>query len=643
MIKIIIDFESYCNLDITLVGANKYADHPSCRVLCMSYKIDDAPTQIWIAGANWPEDLREAINNPASKIYAFGATFEILIWRGPAKRDYPEYFVDLPISKFIDVRALCSRFRMPQNLSAAGKALECNTEKMAIGKRLIRVCCKPGHNPTQRDYADLYAYCIVDTDVLSEILDALPADHFTPLEQSLWELTFRINERGVPIDLQATKSIIKYINAYMTEMTTLLPEITNGLIQTPGQIQKIKQFCKLHGIDTPNLQADTVKKLLNQNDLPEDVRTVLEIRQLTGLSSLKKYTAIVNMENNGYVQGNLNYHRAGTGRWGGQGFQFHNLPRAKVDDPEKYIQKFINVEEIDKPAQIAKALIRPMICAPEGYSLIVSDYTSVENMFLAFCCDDLQTLNLFRNKECQYTDMASFLYNKPIEDITKDERFFGKTIILGCGFQMGAIRFRDVAADQGIILNMAESESVIKAYRTKYRLVVKMWKAYNIAAIRAVQYPRKSFSTHKTIFKMVTANNGRQWLRVTLPSHRGLMYADPKVEEGRFGPVVAYTGFSSTTFQMKRIALTPGLITENIIQGSTRDILANGKLNIEKHMDEVVLNMSVHDEAGGLIKNSDIKDDTLDRFNYQMCKRLPWFLDLPLRAEGYIAKRYRKD
>lgn len=644
MAKIIIDFETYCDLDIKLVGAFKYTSHPSCRILCMSYKIDKTETEIWVPGQPWPSGLHpQYLSNDV--FYAFGATFDYLVWNKVGCRDYPQYFTPLSSSKFIDIRALCARFRMPQNLKGAGIALGCSTQKMVTGTKLIRLCCTPAHTPTAANLRDLYTYCIIDTDVAAEILERLPADHFTPYEQRLWELTVRMNERGVPIDEVAVDSIIKYLAIYAESMKAVLPEVTKGFIQTAGQVQKIKQFCNMNGINLPNSQADTIEKFLKKDDLPEAVRSVLEVRQLVGLTSVKKYITIKHHVNEGYVQGNLNHHGAGTGRWAGQGFQYHNLPRAKRKDPEKWIQRFINKEPIEKPMEIAKALIRPMIKAPKNHMLVISDYSSIENRLLAWFCDDKKTLQLFKDKHCQYSDMAAFLYKKPVEEIDHEgiERFVGKTVILGCGYQMGKKRFQAVAADRGIELTLVQAEAIILAYRAKYSLVVKMWKAYDNAAKQAVRYPGKAYKTHKCIFKVVVDNTTRTWLRITLPSNRSMMYADPKVEDDKYGPVVKYIGLNAKTFQMTSTALTPGLITENIVQAAARDVLAHGKLQLEEHMPEVALSISVHDEAGGMIKKSDITDSTMDKFNSLMCTKQSWMTGLPLEAKGYIAERYRKD
>ena len=38
--------------------------------------------------------------------------------------------------------------------------------------------------------------------------------------------------------------------------------------------------------------------------------------------------------------------------------------------------------------------------------------------------------------------MASAIYDKPEDQINKEERFVGKTTILGAGYGMGAVKFK---------------------------------------------------------------------------------------------------------------------------------------------------------------------------------------------------------
>ena len=59
-------------------------------------------------------------------------------------------------------------------------------------------------------------------------------------------------------------------------------------------------------------------------------------------------------------------------------------------------------------------------------------------------------------------------------------------------------------------------------------------------------------------------------------------------------------------------------------------------------MPEVKLLGSVHDEAIGIIRDEDITDNTLDKFNHLLCD-IPFLDNCPISAEGYIEQRYKKD
>ena len=644
MLKLKLDFETYSESDITVEGGFKYVDDPSTRPLCMSYKINKERTQLWTDQLDIPQGLREAAEACSlgqGKAYAFNATFDLQVWN---KIFAPKYGLPIiPLENWIDVQAVCARFKLPQNLLNAGKVLGCATEKMAVGKMLIRKCCKPGGNPTNQHLTDLGQYCIVDTDVMSEIMERLPVDYLTPFEQRVWEMTYCMNEAGVPVDPTESRAIIKYLKIYMEGQIKILPEVTNGFVSTPGQIQKIKQFCLNHGVEMPNLAADTVAEYLKKGDLPDVVRTVLALRKELGKSSVKKFLTIDQMQNGGAVQGNLNYHGAGTGRWAGRGFQFHNLPRAKTKKPEVWLKRFIDREPMEDPVEMAKALIRPMIKAPDDHSIIVSDYSSIENRVLAWLAGDELTLQGFRNNFDQYKDMASFLYNKLVEDIQKDERQLGKALILGCGFGMSFKRFVVAAQTHGVFMEPVQAKIAVDAYRKKYYLIVKMWYRLANAVMNAVKFPGKKYTSNKCTCSKVKDKVGHSWLRIILPSGRALMYMSPSIGQGKFGPAVFYKGIHPKTYQWVNKELTPGLITENVTQASARDVLCEGMLELQDKMPEANLVLCVHDEAGAVLHNRYVNEGTLDKYNSFLCVDKEYRHDLPLAAEGYIERRYKKD
>ena len=675
MNRVIIDFETYSDVDISTRGLYNYAKDPSTEILCMGFKINDQRSCLWIARSNkiyqiadttikvledslpnfniyygnMPKILIDRFYDPEYTIYAHNAEFELEIIKQAGMNLTPEYFepINTP-SRFIDTMALCARNKLPLSLEKACEALECEFKKNPDGKKLIKKCCTPGNDPTLKDYVKLFAYCVDDIDATASLLSNLPADHLTDYEQKIWELTVQMNRTGVHVDMETVDSVVDYLAKFIDETKKDLPEITNGLVNTPGQTQKIVTFCKDKGVSMPNLQAQTVEQTLQRNNLPDAVRRVLTIRQLLGQSSVKKYIALKNLNDDGVVKGNLVYHGAGTGRWAGRGFQYHNLPRAKFKtdmEVEAAVLRFRNDEPMKDPVSDAKKLIRPMIVPPTGYSLIVSDFSSIENRILAWLCDDFDSIELFKAGKSQYIDMAAYVYNKSYGDIEKGtpEYTMGKALVLGCGYQMGAKRFVSAAADFGIEIDMAQADSLVKAYRAKYYKVVQLWKAFENAVKQSVLHPGYVIEANRCEFLCVTDHTGRRWLRIILPSTRGLMYMDPRIESGKYGKQVTYLGYKSTYGKMLRVALTPGLITENIDQAIARDLLCAGKMNIIEHMPFVDLCLTVQDELGAYIRDEDLTDNTLTAFNYFLCDAPEWAEGLPIAAEGYIAKRYKKD
>jgi DNA polymerase len=337
----------------------------------------------------------------------------------------------------------------------------------------------------------------------------------------------------------------------------------------------------------------------------------------------------------------------------------HNLPRLSVPDPEAAIEDFMMGREIDDPVGKAKALIRPIVKAPKDEVLIVSDYSSIENVLLAWEAGDLITLQRFREGFDQYVDMASSRYNRTYEDIwesyldgdpiAKSQRQMGKVIILGCGYGMGWEKFMETAKLQfGMIVSEEDARIAVTAYRTKYYLVKQLWDELKKAAIRAV------ISDERQKYGLITfgtfRKNGIKWLAMQLPSGKSIYYCRPTIEEHyipkfeEMGPVPTITHWGTDPYTKKwsRLKLIPGRITENAVQGTAREVMARGMLNVQERMPEAKLIGTVHDEALARMKRKFVTDETLPTFDSHLCD-IPWAKDCPIRAKGYIATRYKKD
>jgi len=644
MTKIIIDFETYSPESLIDSGSVKYIMHPEADIVCMAYKVEDGPVRVWVPGMTIPEILF----NPESILYAHNALFDFLAF---SVLGYKYNFESMPLERWVDTMALANRYTLPSGLDQIGNILDVEVKKDKRGKILIKKICVPtkdGQRPirgihySEADYQDFLKYCADDVESTYHVVNSLPSNKLTPCGQSLWVLTQKMNLNGLPVDIDSARKILDYISGYSDEMTRRVPEITGYTVNKVTQTAKMLEWLNSHGCSMPNMQAGTVEKELKRDDLPKDTKELLQLRVSLGKSSTAKYSKLIDMEYNGRVYNNLQYHVASTGRWGGRGFQMHNLPRAKVKNPEELIEAFNNFEPIEDPVNVAKALIRPMIYSGPNRSLLVSDYKSIENRLLAFVANDQKTLQAFRDDEDQYKAMAAYLFQIPISEVNDFQRQIGKVIILGCGYGMGAERFKETAAAWGIMLTLAESQAAVDAYREMYHLVKKLWYALKNACVKAIANPGRAYKTNECIFQVVRDRVGRDWLMLTLPSGRNLFYMDPYLEDGEYGVAPGHWGVNPYSKKWSEMRLIPGRITENIIQGLAYDIMGNGLLEVDKHMPEVNLIGTVHDEGIGEIDDENIRPDTLDTFNKLLCSIPEWAEGLPLEAEGYIAKRYRK-
>jgi DNA polymerase bacteriophage-type len=313
---------------------------------------------------------------------------------------------------------------------------------------------------------------------------------------------------------------------------------------------------------------------------------------------------------------------------------------------------------IENPLKIGKALIRPMIKAPKGWSIIVSDYSGIENRLLAWLAEDTETLQDFKNGVDQYITMAAARYNIDYQAIfeghEREDKYYsglrqmGKVIVLGCGYQMGKKKFKSTAWDQfKLEVSLEEADLAVKAYRAKYYLVKELWNGLKNAAARTVITGQRN--TYKRITFGLAKVNGIIWLAMKLPSGKCIYYMDPKVKHflipdyEEMGPVpcVTHLGTDPDTKQFTRLRLTPGRLTENATQGSAREVMGHGMQNVRDHMPEVKQIASVHDEGIGLIRNDDIRPDTLTTFNYHLCN-VPRASDAQLSSKAWIGPRYKK-
>ncbi len=632
--QVSIDFETYSDSNIRELGAWGYSKHPTTEVICMAYAYGDETPELWLPG----KPLPRFVTHPDEFTFrAWNSFFECCIWHNVL--DWPR----VPIQQWTDTAALAAALAMPRALANCGAALDVAQDKQKDkrGKYLIQRLCKPFRGKRVQDQElleELYDYCRQDVVAEREIEKQLRP--LSPTERKVWELDQLINIRGVHVDTQAINNALTLIDQVTAQLNSEVDRITSGVLANVSQRQRVMDYIEALGYPLEKFDKAYLEKILEDASLPPVARRLIEIRRQLGKTSTAKYLSIHNRtDDDNRVRGNLMYHGASTGRWASTGINVQNLPRPSFDDTDTCIELFEYQDPeliqiiYDDPMGALSSCLRGMICAPEGKRLIVCDYSAIEARVLAWLAGQPDVLEVFRGHGKIYEHTASQIYKKPIDSITKNERFIGKVATLALGYQGGAKAFQGMAETYGVAIDSDLAETVKTDWRNANDKIVRFWWDCESAAIKAVKQRGNTFKVRSVAFRTV----GR-YLFCKLPSGRVLAYCQPQITIGKFDKEqVTFMGTNSVTRKWERQQTYGGKLVENITQAVARDLMAEAMLRVEAKGYEVVL--SVHDE---LIAEAKSGFGSVEEFKKLMCELPQWAEGLPVSAEGFECGRYRK-
>lgn len=664
--RVSIDFETRSTVDLRLTGVYPYAAHPTTDVWCMAWAIQDGAVQLWTPGDPAPDF------SGASEIRAWSAQFERIIWREIMVKRYG--FPEIPLEVWVDTAAEAAALALPRSLEQAASTLGLPVEKDMEGRRLMIQMSKPRKKKPLTWWDDaprrerLYAYCRQDV-----VVERAVAERIRPLsdyERKVYLLDQRINDRGVLIDRPLVEAAQKIVATGVARANEELESLTG--VGAVTKVQDIRVWVTAQGIALDDLTKATVRDLLQGEDgLPPDVIRVLEIRQEAGKTSnakLDSMLAYAGKEDR--ARGLLLYHGAGTGRWSGKGPQPQNYPRGTVKEVERFIPSVLagdydGIAAEEPPLAVISSMLRGMLRAAPSHRLLAGDYAQIEARIVAWFAGQWDLVDLFESGGRIYEEMAADIYSVPVEEIENpsERRTIGKSSVLGCGFQMGPDRFaEDVQTKTGIVLTRGardddgellpgevdEAARAVHGYRTRYPRIPELWSELNAAAFSAVSNPGKVYTAG--VGGVVKYTKRGQFLWCQLPSGRFLAYALPAIQmvdppwekdkeekDRKKRPAVTYATVDGYTRKWRRVAAYGGLLTENIVQATARDLMAAAMLRVEAAGYPVVL--TVHDEIVCEVPEG---KGSLEEFVNLLRTRPKWAARIPVAAEGWEGERYRK-
>jgi DNA polymerase len=691
------DCETFSECDLKSAGTHAYAAHPSTEITVAQWAVDDGEPKVLDCTAltgfyrqNPMQPLFDLLQDPAVTVVAHNSMFDRTLLRHC-------WGIDVPVARWQDTMIKAMSHGLPGGLDKIGQivGLDADQAKDKRGRELIQLFCKPrpknsilrrATRVTHPDqWAEFLEYSRQDIVAMRAIDRRLPSWNYRAdqPELALWHLDQRINDRGVAVDLELAEAAIDAVAREQKRLKREVVEATDGLVTSASKRDQLLAFiCAEYGVDLPDMKADTLRRRVEDPDLPEGVRLLLSIRLEATKTSTAKYKALVNAtSDDGRLRNTLQFAGAQrTARWAGRIFQPQNMPRPDMKQPE--IDEGIEALKagcaelfFSNTMRLTANTVRGCIVAPAGKKLTIADLSNIEGRGLAFLAGERWKLKAFADFDAGVgEDLYKVAYGRSFnidpKEATGQKRQIGKVMELGLGYEGGVAAFLTFAAVYNMDLedlakavwatasrealenangmwNWAQKkkrtlglpmdvyvacEVLKRAWRDAHAATSALWAAAGEAVRLAIKNPGESFP----IGQHLKARRDGAWLRIRLPSGRYLCYINPSVDDDG---QITYFGVNQYTRQWGRIKTYGGKLIENCTQAFARDILAYNMPAIEAKGYEIVL--SVHDEL--LTETPDSDEFNADELGQMMATAPAWAKGIPLAAAGFETYRYRKD
>jgi len=644
MKHISIDIETYSSTNLSKAGVYRYADSDDFEILLFGYAVDTGEVQVidLACGEKIPTSIIEALSDDAVTKWAFNAQFERV-----CLSHYVKHW--LAPGSWHCTMVWSATLGLPLSLEGVGMVLGLDKQKLKEGHDLIKYFCMPctptkanagrTRNLPQHDREKWQRFTFYnqrDVETEMRIQKRLSIFPVSVTEWRHYKLDQEINDRGIQIDATLVRQAIVCDDTFRHTHLKIAQALTG--LENPNSPIQLKEWLAANGMPIPSLSKSEVAAALEM--ATGTVKTVLELRQQLAKSSVKKYTAMEAAKcHDGRIHGLLQFYGANrTGRWSGRLVQVQNLPQNHLPDlalARSLIKsgQFDMVELLyDSVPSVLSELIRTACIPKPGCRFFVADFSAIEARVIAWLAKENWRMKVFATGWDIYCASASQMFHVPVvkHGINGHLRQKGKIaeLALGYGGSVGALKAMG-AIEMGI--PKEELQPLVAAWRTTNPHIVKLWWDIDRATKKCVK-EHVSTETHGIRFKYQSG-----CLFLQLPSGRRLSYVKPRIALNRFGKeAVTYEGIGSTK-KWERLESYGAKFVENIVQATSRDILAEAMERLNEAGFNIV--MHVHDEV--IVEAP--RDASLTTICTIMEQPPDWADGLLLHADGYVCDFYQKD
>ena len=602
---ITIDFETYYDKDYSLskITTEEYVRSSLFEVIGVGIKVNNEETA-WASGTHkqikdW---LHGSFKWSDAMVLAHNTMFDgsILGWRFDV---YPRVWLD----------TLCMG-RALHGIEVGG-SLKAMAERYKLGEKGTEVIAAIGKRRADFDEYSLSRYgdyCINDVNLTYELFKQMVRG-FPKKELQLIDITLRMFiEPRLELDKNMLKQHLKEVRERKEKLLADCGVEKEGLMSNPKFAELLLQF----GVEPPMKESPATgqqtfafakndegfKALADHPD--ERVQTLVAARLGTKSTLEETRTQrFIDIAERGKLPVPLRYYAAHTGRFGG-------------DDK-------VNMQNLPSRGENANKLKKAII-APDGYRIIDADSAQIEARVLAWLAEQNDLVEAFAEGKDVYKKMASAIYGKPEYEISKEERFVGKTTILGAGYGMGALKFQMQLKTFGVDVDIDEARRIIDIYRRTNDCITRLWRQAQQALI-SLSRGEESPLGREGVLQLVPAESA-----IRLPSGLLMRYDDLKFTETDKGVEFHYKT------RKGRTRIYGGKVIENVCQAVARCIIGEQMLKIYKRY-KVVL--TVHDAIAIVCRDVELEEAKL--YVEQSMRWVPeWAEGLPVNCESGSGKSY---
>jgi len=581
-----LDFESYYDkqCSIRILGPLGYFSHPDFDAYLMSVVGDD--------GFEWVGNPREFEWSmlEGQRVLSHNASFDETLYLFGVDKGW---WASVKAGEWLctaDMAAYCGKPRALKNV--AGELFD-----MEVSKETRDSMMSKRWEDMDEDFKEeVMEYALKDSVLCLQVWEALK-DQWPQWERDVSTANRRCVQRGLPIDTELLKEQKETLAKRLFEAENSIPWIGNA---PPLSRKAFNEECRKLGLEPPQSLALTDK---DANEWIEKhgkehiwINAVRDFRRINSIKKKLDSFDYATLSDDRFYGGCL-YFGAHTGRWSGSGgnLNLQNLPRGDMFG----------------------ANLRHLISPKEDSRLVVADLSQIEVRTLCWLAGDDEALDEIREASDIYEVFARRFGIWDGDDgvFGKEEpelRHKVKTMVLGCGYGVGAKRFASISG-----LEETEAADKVRLYRERMNKVVALWNNLNR--------------------KVHLCYTGLKPFTCELPSGRTLDYGKIKVAmQNERRQYVAMLNKGTKKVPMK---IWGGLISENLSQGLARDIFADMILRLHKRGHKLVLH--VHDEV--VIESAKEKaDEVLEDVLKVMAEPPSWIPGIPLAGEGKILTKYEK-